>query len=100
MKNLSPLVALTALLAPTAAWAFAPPSGDHSVKARTVCAASRRDFLSNAVATTFTITTTGVVLTPLPSFADLSDGNALPQGAAQFSRVIKVRAQLQVRLGK
>ena len=27
--------------------------------------------------------------------ADVSDGNALPQGAAQFSRVLKVRAQLQ-----
>jgi hypothetical protein len=26
--------------------------------------------------------------------ADVSDGNALPQGALQFSRVIKVRAQL------
>lgn len=27
--------------------------------------------------------------------ADLSDGNALPEGAAQFSRIIKVRAQLK-----
>ena len=35
------------------------------------------------------------ILSPLPSFADVSDGNVLPQGAAQLSRVIKARAQLQ-----
>merc|ERR1712194_720696 len=30
-----------------------------------------------------------------PSVADVSDGNVLPQGAAQLSRVIKVRSQLK-----
>lgn len=36
-----------------------------------------------------------LMLSPAPSLADVSDGNVLPQGAAQLSRVIKVRAQLK-----
>jgi len=39
--------------------------------------------------------TSTLALSPLPSVADVSDGNVLPQGAAQLSRVIKVRAQLK-----
>jgi hypothetical protein len=31
-----------------------------------------------------------------PSLADVSDGNALPQGALQFSRLLKVKTDLAV----
>lgn len=93
MKNLS-FLAIAGLLSPHAAQAFAPSEGGCTSRGRThLCAeAGRRDFLSAAVAT---VATSTLVLFPLPSVADLSDGNALPQGAAQFSRVIKVRAQLK-----
>lgn len=64
----------------------------------TVASSSRRDFLATTSITVGSIVATApalVLLSPLPSVADVSDGNALPQGAAQFSRVIKVRAQLK-----
>eukprot|EP00980_Cylindrotheca_fusiformis_P028113 scaffold22581_cov123-Cylindrotheca_fusiformis.AAC.10 len=32
-----------------------------------------------------------------PAFADVSDGNALPTGAAQFSRVVRAKGDLEVR---
>ena len=32
----------------------------------------------------------------LPAFADVSDGNALPEGAAQFARVIRAKEDLIV----
>jgi hypothetical protein len=57
---------------------------------------SRRDFFSSASIATIGVTFESMMITsPLPSVADVSDGNALPQGAAQFSRVLKVRSQLQ-----
>ena len=38
----------------------------------------------------------GVVgLVPSKALADVSDGNALPQGAAQFSRVLRLKSDLQ-----
>jgi hypothetical protein len=33
-----------------------------------------------------------------PAFADVSDGNALPQGAAQFSRILRAKSDLAVRV--
>ncbi len=56
---------------------------------------SRRDFFSSASIATIGVTFESMMIAPLPSVADVSDGNALPQGAAQFSRVLKVRSQLQ-----
>ena len=32
----------------------------------------------------------------LPAYADISDGNALPEGAAQFGRVIRAKADIAV----
>ncbi len=32
----------------------------------------------------------------LPAFADVSDGNALPEGAAQFSRVVRAKSDMIV----
>ena len=32
----------------------------------------------------------------IPAWADVSDGNMLPQGAQQFSRLIRVRSDLKV----
>ena len=94
MRNLSTLLAITAIVTPYTAQAFAPSSGECSRRGTHLCAAaSRRDFLSTSITTAAATST--LILAPLPSVADVSDGNVLPQGAAQFSRVIKVRAQLK-----
>lgn len=101
MKRLSSLVAAAALFGPHAAQAFAPSTGVRCCRGCTHLAAaasdinssSRRNFLSSTLATASAAS--ALVLAPLPGAADVSDGNALPQGAAQFSRVLKVRAQLQ-----
>jgi hypothetical protein len=50
----------------------------------------RRSLVSTAV-------TAGVsMLFTRPSLADVSDGNSLPQGMLQFSRVLKVKTDLAV----
>jgi len=98
MKNLSSLFAITALANAQIVQAFAPSSRECAGRTQTdLCATSnsRRNFLSTTIATAATVAVSTLVLTPLPSFADLSDGNALPEGMAQFTRVLKVRVQLQ-----
>mmetsp|Transcript_27727 Transcript_27727/g.49982 ORF Transcript_27727/g.49982 Transcript_27727/m.49982 type:complete len:202 (+) Transcript_27727:135-740(+) len=99
MKTVSSLLAITALCNTYTSLAFAPSNGECSSRTRThlraTSSSSRRDFLSTSIATAATVATSTLVLAPLPSVADVSDGNVLPQGAAQFSRVIKVRAQLK-----
>jgi hypothetical protein len=99
MKLLFACVLLSTLL--NSAEAFSHSRGEGSSRssshlAASASASSRRDFFSSvlSIATTGSIAST-MVLYPLPGVADVSDGNALPQGAAQFSRVLKVRAQLQ-----
>lgn len=54
---------------------------------------SRRGFISRAVEATVLATTIGLVSTPA-AFADVSDGNALPAGAAQFSRLVRLKKDL------
>lgn len=96
MKYTPPFLALCAFFAPHGTQSFAPHVNERcSSRARTsLCAATnRRDFVSTCAAAV--AAASSVALSPLPSAADVSDGNALPQGAAQFSRVIKVRAQLK-----
>jgi hypothetical protein len=107
MRRSSHVVLLTVLLSPFSIEAFSPSCGNYRKRTLThLCAAttgasnSRRDFLTTTSITVGSIVATAPVLvllllSPLPSVADVSDGNALPQGAAQFSRVIKVRAQLK-----
>lgn len=51
---------------------------------------SRRSFVSAAIAVGASTIFAG------PAFSDVSDGNTLPQGAAQFSRLLKVKNDLQV----
>jgi hypothetical protein len=58
----------------------------------TALLASRRDFVGQGAA----IVGAALVAGSLPSFADVSDGNALPQGAQQFSKMIRVKADLKV----
>mmetsp|Transcript_9370 Transcript_9370/g.16302 ORF Transcript_9370/g.16302 Transcript_9370/m.16302 type:complete len:201 (+) Transcript_9370:78-680(+) len=98
MKNLSALFAFITFFSPNIAQAFAPSNGKSNSKIGTptqlrAIVDSRRDFLSASVSAASAAS--ALVLSPVPSVADVSDGNSLPQGAAQFSRVIKVRAQLQ-----
>jgi hypothetical protein len=105
MRRSSHVVLLTVLLSPFSVEAFSPSCGNyrrrtltHLRAATTEASRSRRDFLATTSITVGSIVATApvlVLLSPLPSVADVSDGNALPQGAAQFSRVIKVRAQLK-----
>jgi len=64
-----------------------------------MAAANRRDFVSTATATFVSVCGLGTLSFPSASLADVSDGDSLPQGVAQFSRIIKVRAQLKVRTG-
>jgi len=52
---------------------------------------SRRTFVSAAA-----IAVGASTLFTRPAFSDVSDGNTLPQGAAQFSRVLKVKSDLKV----
>lgn len=95
MRNLSSVLAITALCSPYTTQAFAPSSSGCAGRTRTHLCASRREFLTKSIATAATVVTSTLVASPLPSLADVSDGNALPKEAAQFSRVIKVRAQLK-----
>ena len=62
--------------------------GDRS----TALSAGRRDFITQGAAVVGAALVTG----SLPAFADVSDGNTLPQGAQQFSRLIKVKGNLKV----
>jgi hypothetical protein len=97
MKSSSTLIALAALcLSASSTLAFSLSfTGDRrSISSRTRCHASRRDFLSTAVATAGITASSAALVTPLPSIAVVGEGG-LPEGAAQFSRVIKVRAQLK-----
>ncbi|KAL3801860.1 hypothetical protein ACHAWO_003866 [Cyclotella atomus] len=92
MKVLPSLITLTSLTRPDVTSAFNNPC---STRVLTTCSATanRRDFISTAIATSVAVG--GSSFFPAVSLADVSDGNSLPQGAAQFSRVIKVRAQLK-----
>lgn len=95
MKSCSTLVALAALFqSASTVVAFAPSSTSADRCSRTRCLASRRDFLATAVATAGVTASSAALLTPLPSLAVVGEGS-LPEGAAQFSRVIRVRAQLK-----
>ena len=90
MKVLSTLFALTFLGDVSA---FSCPSTVHRIETACYATLNRRDFVSTAIATSVAVSGFSF---PSQSLADVSDGNSLPQGAAQFSRVIKVRAQLKV----
>jgi hypothetical protein len=54
---------------------------------------SRRDALSKVAAL---LSVPALLGTGLPAYADVSDGNALPQGAAQFGRVIRAKSDMIV----
>jgi len=95
MKKVSSFVVITALIKPYIAEAFAPSIEGRSSTHLHATASSRRDFLTTSIATSSLVANSVIILSPLPGVADVSDGNSLPQGAAQFSRVIKVRAQLK-----
>ena len=54
---------------------------------------TRRVFLEGAVAASLMVTMgTGMK----PALADVSDGTSLPNGAAQFGRVVRAKSDLQV----
>jgi len=58
---------------------------------------SRRGFLTTGIASGAALVAASVIGQPLPAFADVSDGNSLPQGALQFARLIRVKGDLKVR---
>jgi hypothetical protein len=53
--------------------------------------ASRRQILASA-----TLASTTIIVGPPASLADVADGNQLPDGVAQFARLIKVKADIPV----
>mmetsp|Transcript_11358 Transcript_11358/g.14837 ORF Transcript_11358/g.14837 Transcript_11358/m.14837 type:complete len:188 (-) Transcript_11358:53-616(-) len=48
----------------------------------------RRTFLTKSA----TIAASAILTIPIPSLADVSDGNTLPEGALQFSRALKAKS--------
>lgn len=54
----------------------------------------RRSFLFKTTAATAFATTLSTLSIPKNALADVSDGNALPQGAAQFARIIRTKENL------
>ena len=95
MKNVSIAIAVAALSSPLSSLAFSarPQNAVARTRLNAVAPAeeSRRKFVSSSIAGGLAVW----ISSPSPSSADVSDGNALPKEAAQFSRVIKVRSQLK-----
>ena len=56
---------------------------------------SRREFMDKSLC--ILSSSMAIVAGGSPAFADVSDGTSLPQGALQFSRVIRAKADLQIR---
>ena len=56
--------------------------------------ASRRDVLGQGAALVGAALVSGSV----PALAEVSDGTSLPDGAAQFSRLLRVKGDLKVRV--
>ena len=50
---------------------------------------SRREFVRNSL---ILLSSSSIAL---PAFADVSDGNALPSGAAQFGRIVRAKTDLE-----
>ena len=58
---------------------------------------NRRQFINNSVVF-LSSASIGLLSESSPAFADVSDGNSLPEGAAQFGRVVRAKTDLEVRL--
>lgn len=58
----------------------------------TALLATRRDLLAQGAA----VVGASLVVSSIPAYADVSDGNTLPAGAAQFSRLLRVKSDLKV----
>ncbi len=56
---------------------------------------NRRTFLGNVAASGFGILTVGP-FAPVPVLAEVSQGNSLPEGAAQFKRLINLKSDIPV----
>lgn len=58
----------------------------------------RREMMEKSLATMFSVSAMGIAVgsTPTRVWADVSDGNALPEGAAQFGRIVRTKADLLV----
>mmetsp|Transcript_131266 Transcript_131266/g.379738 ORF Transcript_131266/g.379738 Transcript_131266/m.379738 type:complete len:204 (+) Transcript_131266:61-672(+) len=96
------LLGLAALMGAENALAFAPGL-NAEITPRTQVSASRSDdsipdgcSSRRAALSKFAgiIAAPAVLGASLPAFADVSDGNALPGGAAQFGRVIRAKADM------
>lgn len=76
------------LLLAGSATGFAPALNTGRTAAVELSAVDRRQFVSVAAASA------ALLIGTQPALADVSDGTALPEGAAQFSRLIKVQADI------
>ena len=103
---LTKVVSLLALLTPSSAFSLNCNKCISGVKtadrSKTQCAATtsdRRNFLENVASTAFggaIIAVGGSAFTPLPAQAEVSQGNSLPEGAAQFKRLINLKNDIPV----
>lgn len=88
---------LIAALAISSATAFAPSSQcNHNHKTSTELSAgpsTRRSILATAATA---LTTASILLSsyPQPAFAEVSKGDSLPEGAAQFKRLLSLKTDL------
>ena len=83
---------LSVLLLASYVTSFVPsPSATHR-QSFALSAVSRRQLLGSAALASATI-----IVGPTTSLADVADGNQLPDGVAQFARLIKVKADIPVR---
>lgn len=77
-------------------------AGTNTITSKTQCGATtsdRRNFLENVASTAFggaIMTVGGSAFTPLPAQAEVSQGNSLPEGAAQFKRLINLKNDIPV----
>lgn len=82
---------LAFLLLASSVTSFAPSVPSVSrVSSATELSASRRELLGSALVSSIMLVGSSAAL------ADVADGNQLPSGAAQFSRLIRIKADIVV----
>ena len=97
MISLNHLIKLTFILIPVASFNVNNLSSTRLTSELNSINCNRRNLLKSIPKTAFAIAAS-TLITP-SAYADVSQGNALPQGAAQFNRLIRVKSDLKT-IGK
>jgi hypothetical protein len=106
MKLLTSIPLFASLLVPS--HSFTPTTTSSSTQPKIQCRAvvdgnNRRDFMEKITSQAFSafgivsISTIGSVSTvPLPALAEVAKGDSLPDGAAQFKRLVNLKSDIPV----